>query len=84
VLSLVDRLLLFEKGRLLADGPRDSVLAILQGGPKAVQPGPTAAPNPVQPRPAQPVSGIAAVQVGTRPGAAPSILTSTGKTNAAV
>jgi ATP-binding cassette subfamily C protein LapB len=36
LLSYVDRLLLFEKGRLLADGPRDKVLAMLQGGPKRV------------------------------------------------
>jgi hypothetical protein len=34
--AYVDRLLLFEKGRLLADGPRDKVLAMLQGGPKRV------------------------------------------------
>jgi ATP-binding cassette subfamily C protein LapB len=32
LLKLVDRLLLFEKGRLMADGPRDKVLALLQGG----------------------------------------------------
>ena len=31
LLSLVDRLLLFEQGRLVADGPRDKVLALLQG-----------------------------------------------------
>jgi ATP-binding cassette, subfamily C, bacterial LapB len=34
LLGYVDRLLLFEKGRLVADGPRDKVLALLQGGPK--------------------------------------------------
>jgi ATP-binding cassette, subfamily C, bacterial LapB len=34
LLSYVDRLLLFEKGRLIADGPRDKVLAMLQGGPR--------------------------------------------------
>ena len=33
LLQLVDRLLLFEKGRLVADGPRDKVLAMLQGAP---------------------------------------------------
>src|SRR5204863_8992183 len=33
LLSLVDRLLLFDKGRLVADGPRDKVLALLQGTP---------------------------------------------------
>jgi ATP-binding cassette, subfamily C, bacterial LapB len=36
LLGYVDRLLLFEKGRLVADGPRDKVLALLQGGPKRV------------------------------------------------
>lgn len=34
LLSFVDRLLLFERGRLLADGPRDKVIAMLQGGPR--------------------------------------------------
>jgi ATP-binding cassette, subfamily C, bacterial LapB len=33
LLSMVDRLLLFDNGRLVADGPRDKVLAILQGKP---------------------------------------------------
>lgn len=31
LLGMVDRLLLFDNGRLVADGPRDKVLAILQG-----------------------------------------------------
>jgi ATP-binding cassette subfamily C protein LapB len=31
LLGLVDRLLLFDKGRLVADGPRDAVLARLRG-----------------------------------------------------
>jgi ATP-binding cassette subfamily C protein LapB len=30
---MVDRLLLFDSGRLIADGPRDKVLALLQGKP---------------------------------------------------
>jgi ATP-binding cassette, subfamily C, bacterial LapB len=34
LLSFVDRLLLFERGKLVADGPRDKVLALLQGGPR--------------------------------------------------
>jgi ATP-binding cassette, subfamily C, bacterial LapB len=49
LLSMVDRLLLFDNGRLVADGPRDKVLAILQGKPVA----PAAAPlhgDTVQPR----------------------------------
>ena len=33
LLSMVDRLLLFDHGRLVADGPRDKVLALLQGKP---------------------------------------------------
>ena len=33
LLGMVDRLLLFDNGRLVADGPRDNVLAILQGKP---------------------------------------------------
>jgi ATP-binding cassette subfamily C protein LapB len=32
LLSLVDRLLVFEQGRLILDGPRDLVIARLQGG----------------------------------------------------
>jgi ATP-binding cassette subfamily C protein LapB len=35
LLGMVDRLLLFDNGRLVADGPRDKVLAILQGKPAA-------------------------------------------------
>jgi ATP-binding cassette subfamily C protein LapB len=34
LLSFVDRLLLFERGKLIADGPRDKVIALLQGGPR--------------------------------------------------
>jgi ATP-binding cassette subfamily C protein LapB len=33
LLGMVDRLLLFDNGRLVADGPRDKVMAILQGKP---------------------------------------------------
>jgi ATP-binding cassette subfamily C protein LapB len=44
LLSMVDRLLLFDNGRLVADGPRDKVLAILQGKPVAPP-----AENPAQP-----------------------------------
>jgi ATP-binding cassette, subfamily C, bacterial LapB len=39
LLNMVDRLLLFDDGRLVADGPRDKVLAILQGRPDAPQTG---------------------------------------------
>jgi ATP-binding cassette, subfamily C, bacterial LapB len=37
LLNMVDRLLLFDNGRLLADGPRDKVLALLQGKPAATE-----------------------------------------------
>ncbi|WP_426443269.1 type I secretion system permease/ATPase [Bradyrhizobium genosp. P] len=43
LLSMVDRLLLFDQGRLVADGPRDKVLALLQGKPAA---GPTVNQGP--------------------------------------
>jgi ATP-binding cassette subfamily C protein LapB len=45
LLSMVDRLLLFDNGRLVADGPRDKVLAILQGKPVAPPAETTAQPN---------------------------------------
>jgi ATP-binding cassette, subfamily C, bacterial LapB len=35
LLNMVDRLLLFDNGRLVADGPRDKVLSLLQGKPAA-------------------------------------------------
>jgi len=37
LLAFVDRLLVFDKGRLAADGPRDKVLAMLQSGGKGAQ-----------------------------------------------
>lgn len=48
VLSLLDRLLLFDRGRLIADGPRDQVLAIVQGNrrPQAQSPGPVSVAKP--------------------------------------
>ena len=48
LLNAVDRLLLFDSGRLVADGPRDKVLALLQGRPS----GPSAenAPHPTMSR----------------------------------
>jgi ATP-binding cassette subfamily C protein LapB len=45
LLGLVDRLLLFDKGRLIADGPRDKVIAMLQAGAKAPPP-PSSDPRP--------------------------------------
>jgi ATP-binding cassette subfamily C protein LapB len=50
VLSAVDRLLLFDNGRLVADGPRDKVLGLLQGKPAAAA---TAAEHVSQSKPAQ-------------------------------
>ncbi len=46
LLSLVDRLLLFDKGRLVADGPRDKVIAMLQGAGKGQTGAPSAQPQP--------------------------------------
>jgi ATP-binding cassette subfamily C protein LapB len=60
LLSMVDRLLLFDKGRLVADGPRDKVIALLQGAPVSAA-APAAAPVPVPvktPQPIVTVSGI--------------------------
>lgn len=45
LLSMVDRLLLFDNGRLVADGPRDKVLAILQGKAAAAPTANTAQTN---------------------------------------
>ena len=45
LLSMVDRLLLFDNGRLVADGPRDKVLALLQGKPAAAAAETAVAPN---------------------------------------
>ncbi|MFB6465132.1 type I secretion system permease/ATPase [Bradyrhizobium tunisiense] len=50
LLGMVDRLLLFDNGRLVADGPRDKVLSLLQGKPPAPQPA-AAAPKPAQTTP---------------------------------
>ncbi|QWG20879.1 type I secretion system permease/ATPase [Bradyrhizobium sediminis] len=48
LLSMVDRLLLFDNGRLVADGPRDKVLALLQGKHAAPPADKAAQPNPTQ------------------------------------
>jgi len=51
LLNMVDRLLLFDNGRLIADGPRDKVLALLQGKPAPSTPSqnPAAAEQPASP-----------------------------------
>jgi len=36
LLSFVERILLFDRGKLVADGPRDKVIALLRGGPTKV------------------------------------------------
>ena len=38
LLTMVDRLLLFDNGRLVADGPRDHVLSLLQGKAPSAEP----------------------------------------------
>jgi ATP-binding cassette subfamily C protein LapB len=52
LLAFVDRLLVFDKGRLMADGPRDQVLQMLQAGSKGGPPQ-TAARGPG----VEPISG---------------------------
>ena len=63
LLSLVDRLLLFDKGRLVADGPRDKVLALLLGNAAkpAAQPAPAAPAAPAA-QPAPPTQTIQPVK----------------------
>lgn len=48
LLGMVDRLLLFDNGRLVADGPRDKVLALLQGKPAVTPAAPVPQPTPAQ------------------------------------
>lgn len=36
LLAFVERILLFDRGKLVADGPRDKVIALLRGGPTKV------------------------------------------------
>lgn len=48
LLGMVDRLLLFDNGRLIADGPRDKVLALLQGKPAVTPAAPVPQPTPAQ------------------------------------
>lgn len=50
LLGMVDRLLLFDNGRLVADGPRDKVLALLQGKPATTPTTETAAQPNAAPR----------------------------------
>lgn len=47
LLAFVDRLLVFDRGRLMADGPRDHVLAMLQAGKAAGQPPRAAGVEPI-------------------------------------
>jgi len=65
LLSMVDRLLLFDKGRLVADGPRDKVIALLQGAPAsaaAAAPAPTPAPVPVPAKTPQPIVTVSGIR----------------------
>ncbi|AND90647.1 MULTISPECIES: type I secretion system permease/ATPase [Bradyrhizobium] len=59
LLNMVDRLLLFDNGRLIADGPRDKVLALLQGKPAPSTPSQTPMPAAAE----QPVSPMARTNV---------------------
>jgi len=52
LLGMVDRLLLFDNGRLVADGPRDKVLALIQGKPEnSAHPSPARTPTTVTQKP---------------------------------
>jgi ATP-binding cassette subfamily C protein LapB len=51
LLGMVDRLLLFDNGRLVADGPRDKVLSLLQGKPSGPEHATAAAPKFAQSAP---------------------------------
>ena len=84
LLAMVDRLLVFERGRLVADGPRENVLAMFRGGPKPPQPAAQAL-SAVQaaPKPSQPPAPVVSVSGGLRPTQSSS-MTSVGKSNAAL
>ncbi len=41
MMALVDRLLVLDRGRLVADGPKDAVLKALSGGGDRAKGGPT-------------------------------------------
>jgi len=56
LLTMIDRLLLFDNGRLVADGPRDKVLGLLQGRPAT--PEPVAPPRVVQTEPISQKSNV--------------------------
>ncbi|TYO63883.1 type I secretion system permease/ATPase [Bradyrhizobium hipponense] len=56
LLAMVDRLLLFDNGRLVADGPRDKVMSLLQGRPAATEP--VGAPKVVQTAPVAQKSNV--------------------------
>lgn len=62
LLNMVDRLLLFDNGRLLADGPRDKVLALLQGKQ-------TPAPQNQQPQAQPQQASMRPVPPGIKPNA---------------
>lgn len=44
LLGAVDRVIVFDQGRIVADGPREAVLAALQGKPRALRPAAGGAP----------------------------------------
>jgi len=80
LLSLVDRLLLFDRGRLVADGPRDQVLSLLQGSMASGQHPASlgASAQMPSPRATQPSSPMVAAPAG------PGVVITRGKPNAAV
>lgn len=83
LLAMVDRLLVFERGRLVADGPRDNVLAMFRGDPKPPQPAQALSAVHTAPKPSQPPTPVVSVSGGLKPTQSSSI-TSVGKSNAAL
>jgi ATP-binding cassette, subfamily C, bacterial LapB len=88
LLGLVDRLLVFDRGRLVADGPRDQVLAMFKGAPKPAQPAPPLSAVKAGQPPSQSVAAPTVIVAGApKPAsAAPQFppLTSGSKSNAAL
>jgi len=84
LLSLVDRLLVFDRGRLVADGPRDNVLAMFKGGPKPPQPTPNLSAVQGGQMPSQASSIVSGPGAKPFPASQSSSLPSESKTNAAL
>lgn len=72
MLALVDRLVVMDRGRVVADGPRDQVLKALAGGAGAAAPAAAGAARPaVQPAAAAPAGQAAQAQAQAQTGQVP-------------